>query len=243
MSEARVFAAEMVGGLGFNYDLEKLVRLSKLGGNPYYDLLNNEIEVHYLGPTPMWVQEQITEMLKTSLESTDFRYIIGHTLRVRNMAMAICPESVDKQAVELAALFHDISKFRGEAVHSEQGARIARGWLLKNGFQAELVSKVSKAILTHMYGPTTPEGQVLYDADRLDKIGITGVALLIIKAYQKGVSISELRDLYLSNSPEWIQDKHKPSPASFSFSQSRELATQRVKLMDQFFQELSQNPE
>lgn len=238
MNDAREFAEAMLLGLGYEYDLEKILTTTRMQDNPYYQILFSEVERFNLGSLPRWALDDLDELLKKNLRDTPHAFIRNHSWRVRNFALDICPKSIDTEVVELAAILHDIAKPKGEEIHASESAKIAERWLNKNEFPAEIAKKVTLAIATDKK-PTIPEAKVLYDASHLDKIGITGIAILLIKAYHNGTSLEELVELWKSSKPNWVQGKHKSIKTSqFHFAKSRELAFKRLRFMDKFFREL-----
>jgi putative nucleotidyltransferase with HDIG domain len=98
-------------------------------------------------------------------------YTYDHTLRVRNLAVAMAAkERADTYIVELAALLHDIAKDAGDD-HGAAGAVEAERILRAHGAPDDIVQRVCSAIETHT-GKNTPqhpiENLVLGDADLID---------------------------------------------------------------------------
>ena len=98
-------------------------------------------------------------------------YTYEHTLRVRNLAVAMArEEGADAQIVELAALLHDIAKDAGEN-HGAAGATEAERILNRHGVADEMLRAVCSAIATHTGSNTSDhpiENRVLGDADLID---------------------------------------------------------------------------
>lgn len=234
MSEAKEFADAMLLGLSYGENLEKIL-LHCPDNNKYSQKLKSELTKAAPGKVPQWALDEIMELLKQQLPPK-FDYIIGHTMRVRNLGLSICPPQANQEAVEFAALFHDIAKADGEEVHTQHGADIASRWMRKNEFPGTLASKVAETIL-EAPNPNMPEAKVIWDASNLDKIGITGVAMLLIKAYHQGISVDELADLYGKSAP-FIMKHRKIKADQFKFDSSCKLAAQRIKLMDDFFKDV-----
>ena len=112
----------------------------------------------------------------------------SHVLRVLLLARHIGPlEGADMEVLEAAALLHDVARpdeVGGVNCHAALGAERARQILAKH--PAGKVDQVAEAIRTHRFrdhvAPSTLEGRILYDADKLDSIGAIGVA----RAYAYG---------------------------------------------------------
>lgn len=130
-------------------------------------------------------------------------YAFEHTLRVRNLAVAIArEEGADVVVVELAALLHDAGKPKGEP-HSETGARAADAILSSLGVGEATGSRVRGAILTHLRDdPDDPlENRVLRDADVLDSNhGYVGYFRdIAIRAHQ-GSTVAEIH----ASTTDWL---------------------------------------
>lgn len=84
----------------------------------------------------------------------------------------------DEQIVEAAAWLHDVKKFDARDKHPRAGAAFARDFLLKTDFPPDKIEAVAKAIEGHMgLWRSRPlknlEAAILWDADKLTKIGVT----------------------------------------------------------------------
>jgi len=112
-----------------------------------------------------------------------------HTLRVYNNSLLISKgEKVDKLVVALGALLHDIadSKFYPDASGGDDtiGPKIAREFLFKHNVDSWVIEHVIKIIENISFNKslekgkkfTSPELDVVQDADRLDAIGAIGIA-------------------------------------------------------------------
>ncbi|OGO46779.1 MAG: hypothetical protein A2Z30_04460 [Chloroflexi bacterium RBG_16_64_43] len=120
-----------------------------------------------------------------------------HVLRVLALAERIARvEGADPDIVRAAVLLHDAALGENDATrarsgHHERSADIARQVLAAEGWQAERVERVVECILAHRFRETTPaekslEAKVVYDADKLDAIGVVGAARAIAFAALHG---------------------------------------------------------
>ena len=105
-----------------------------------------------------------------------------HIARVRALAHTIAmAEQADTFVCELAALLHDIAdpKIAGDW---ESGLARVRGWLVAHDVSAAEREHVLDIIASISFAggskptPTTLEGRVVQDADRLDALGAIGIA-------------------------------------------------------------------
>ena len=109
-----------------------------------------------------------------------FNYRWEHVTAVVTLALKLAElTGADAEVVEAAAWLHDIRKDAG-ANHPQEGAKIAHALLPTTDFPKKKIGHVAKVIRQHMgLWRATPlqdlEAQVLWDADKLAKIGLTSV--------------------------------------------------------------------
>ncbi len=104
-----------------------------------------------------------------------------HVLRVMHLAERIARmEGADRAVVRAAALLHDVC--REENDHAAASAAFARRWLAERGAPPGFIEAVAHAIEAHRFreprAAHTLEARVLFDADKLDALGIIGLARL-----------------------------------------------------------------
>ena len=105
-----------------------------------------------------------------------------HIYRVLGNCIKIAEneDDVDYDILLAAALLHDIGRNGKKKKHNEIGAEMAEEFLKTIDFPREKVQTVCDAIRTHnneSYGKQeTLEAKILYDADKLDAIGIMGIS-------------------------------------------------------------------
>jgi uncharacterized protein len=110
--------------------------------------------------------------------SSCFDYRWEHVEAVVTLALRLAQlTGADPEIVEAAAWLHDVTKADGEA-HAESGAAFAAELLPQTDFPAEKIPAVVRAIAEHKGlwrdEPLTHlESMVLWDADKLSKLGLT----------------------------------------------------------------------
>jgi uncharacterized protein len=116
---------------------------------------------------------------RTKSDSPSFNYRWEHITAVVNASLKLAElTGADAEVVEAAAWLHDIAKNSG-GNHPLEGAIFAREFLPNTDFPSEKIETVALAIEEHMGlwrddGPLhSLESQVLWDADKLTKIGLT----------------------------------------------------------------------
>lgn len=76
----------------------------------------------------------------------------------------------NKEVVWLGAVLHDIARLTDESPHDEVGSRKAYGFVLKNGYDEEIATKVKNIVLKHRckkYPPETLEEKIVASADAM----------------------------------------------------------------------------
>jgi len=138
--------------------------------------------------------------VKESLDGQGAGHDWWHIQRVEDNATRIAEvEGADLYIVRLAALLHDIADYKFHAGDEDAGPRIARSWLQSLGLPEGVIEQVCRIIHevsfrgagTPVERPSSLEGQVVQDADRLDAIGAIGIARAFSYGGYKGRSLYE----------------------------------------------------
>ena len=109
-----------------------------------------------------------------------FNYRWEHVTTVVSLAKKLAQlTGADCEVVEAAAWLHDIRK-ETKHLHAIEGAEFAREFLKQTNYPPEKIEVVAQAIEVHMglwrdEPLTNLEAMVLWDADKLAKIGLTAV--------------------------------------------------------------------
>jgi len=139
----------------------------------------------------------------TVAEKVDGSHDVSHLHRVwRNVCAIRNKEGGDHQLLLAATLLHDCvaveknSPFRSSA--SRLAAAKATELLAEMGWDEERTQAVAHAIESHSYSaniaPHSLEAKILQDADRLDAIGMIGVARLFYVSGRMGSQLYDARD-------------------------------------------------
>jgi uncharacterized protein len=143
-----------------------------------------------------FVQDYLTASVETDDNGGRMRwypwhsaaYRFNHIRNVVDLAERIArEEAANVDVTRVAALFHDIAKLEvDQDAHAEEGARLAREYLTTQcDYPQSFVDQVCAAIDDHSYqGDPTDlrlETQCLIEADILDKIGVNGAALMLLR--------------------------------------------------------------
>ena len=133
--------------------------------------------------------EATKKYVRETLKDAEGGHDWFHTLRVYNNSLLISKgEKVDALVVALGALLHDIadSKFHPDASGGDDtiGPKMVREFLFKHNVDSLVIEHVINIIENISFNKslekgkkfTSPELNVVQDADRLDAIGAIGIA-------------------------------------------------------------------
>jgi uncharacterized protein len=126
--------------------------------------------------------EVFTEVQARFVDYTDLAHGWEHVFRVYHLSLHITKEEhADSFIVGMAALLHDVGRTIQEPKkpHAERSAILATDLLAQYDLPDGIQQAILHAILAHNYRrgitPATLEARVLYDADRLDSMGASGL--------------------------------------------------------------------
>jgi HD superfamily phosphodiesterase len=164
------------------------------------------------------IEDQIKELIVTTTsiaainewkEASDhqdvplYNYRGDHVEQVVRLAKHLAEHTKsDMDVVILAAWFHYSAKpgLGGVSIqhHGVASAKVAEDWLLKNGVDPSIVKKVCDAIKKHV-GLTLEkslepiEAQVLWEADKIHKLGLVGLLHYVLNGIriEPGNSLKE----------------------------------------------------
>jgi uncharacterized protein len=120
-------------------------------------------------------------------EDVLFSYRWEHVQVVVRLALRLAELSgADKEIVEAAAWLHDVAKLSKEE-HGKDSALAARRILLETDYDRDKIDAVADAIVKHAWRPNPEpiapiEAAVLWDADKLTKIG--AISALLYTGFQ-----------------------------------------------------------
>jgi len=209
--------------------------------------------------------KKIIEIVKEKL--TCSAHNLDHVFRVYNLCLLLAKyeKDVDLEILIPSALLHDIARVEesqdktGEIDHAVLGGVIAEDILRKLEYEEEEIEKIKHCIITHRFRtgnePNTIEAKILFDSDKLDVIGASGIARTFMLAGQFGQRLiaNESLDEYLKcNTVEngRLKDvsKHTPFieyevkfkkiPDKLYTEKAKEIGKERLKFMDEYFTRL-----
>jgi uncharacterized protein len=196
--------------------------------------------------------ELAVKLLDVSTDDEDGAHDLSHVVRVwRNAKSIQREEGGDLEVLAAAVLLHDCvqvakdSPLRNKA--SLLAANEARVRLEALGWDPSRIDTVACAIESHSFSagvaPTSIEGCILQDADRLDAIGLSGIARCFYTAGRLGSRLYDLADPEARARP--LDDTrnaldHFPKKlllleGSFKTRKGQELAKERHRRLDEFY--------
>ena len=146
----------------------------------------------------------------TVAENIDGSHDVSHLQRVwSNVCLIRNDEGGDQEILLAATLLHDCvaveknSPFRSSA--SRLAAAKATELLTEMGWGEERIEAVAHAVEAHSFSaaitPTTLEAKILQDADRLDAMGMIGVARMFYVSGRMGGGLYDPADPHATQRP------------------------------------------
>ena len=188
-------------------------------------------------------QEWIRAALEADLPLFDYRY--NHTIQVVNIIRKIGSDLEAKLNIAvIAAWLHDIGKpgLQGKKNHAKRSAEKAIEILKGSALDSKDVERVADAIEKHaglsLDEPLVPiEAQLLWEADKLSKLGATGIVHYIIN----GIRLKPGMSLYdISKDLSDFMSLAEDIAESMRTEKAKELANERLKTMKSFVESLKQ---
>lgn len=168
-----------------------------------------------------------------------FNYRWEHVTAIVTLAVGLAEMTgADRDVVEAAAWLHDIRKDTGDN-HPVEGAKFAREFLPKTDFPPKKIERVAQAVEDHMgLWRDEPlqnlESQVLWDADKLSKIGLTAVFHWVGHDLSKGKPRTTADFIRRGRSADW----QKKTVASMHTKPAQKAAKARFKAFNRLWDAL-----
>ncbi len=118
------------------------------------------------------------EALRIMLSIPDGTHTVEHVVRVYDWCRKLASfyPKTDLRVLKIAAYWHDVGRkeeSKGKDNHNEKGSEMVGKYLAHQGLDSQFIEKIKYAILNHPFRlkPTSIEGKILHDADKLAWIG------------------------------------------------------------------------
>ena len=172
--------------------------------------------------------------------SSQGAHTYDHTKRVYALARAIASESgANLRIIGAAALLHDIGRSKENETgvsHAILSGEMSREILQKTGYTETEVEQIVEAIRTHRFSehltPSSLEGKILSDADKLDAIGAIGIFRCIAESAVENKDVEG----FLNHAEEKLLKLH----AMMYTNKARAMAEQRHAFLTDFVRRLRQ---
>lgn len=174
-----------------------------------------------------------------------------HIYRVLNYCLFLAENepAIDYDILITSALLHDIGRDGKKKDHAIIGSEMANDYLLSIDFPKEKIEAVCHAIRFHSnksYGKQqTLEAKILYDADKLDAVGVMGIARSLIGIGNYNHPMYEIIDNKINTNVDSDNDTFVRYYMShiaknydrFFTEKAKDLADQMKVIDTQYFQE------
>ena len=154
----------------------------------------------------------LTSLAKDIIKSSgvDGSHDWEHTIRVlfrAGQVMALLenePEyqNLDNDLIVASILLHDVADHKYNGGDYEAGPKKARELLREVGFDEAFQEKVAKVISEIPWSagkvPSTLEGEIVQDADRIDALGVIGISRCLMYTGAKGGNINDVINHFYS---------------------------------------------
>lgn len=209
--------------------------------------------------------KKIIEIVQDKL--TCSAHNLDHVFRVYNLCLLLekYEKDVDLEILIPSALLHDIARVEesqdktGKIDHAVLGSVIAEDILRNLEYEEDKIEKIKHCIIAHRFRtgnePNSIEAKILFDSDKLDVIGASGIARIFMLAGQFGQRLTTdepLNDYLKSNTVEngRLKDvsKHTPLieyevklkkiPDKLYTERAKEIGKERLNFMEKYFDRL-----
>jgi uncharacterized protein len=193
------------------------------------------------------------QLLPSSQLAGDGAHDVSHLERVwRNTKAIHAKEGGDLELLAASVLLHDCVQVPKDSPLRDTASRLAadeaRKVLQALGWEESRIGAVADAILSHSYSagitPASLEARILQDADRLDAIGMTGIARCFYTAGRMGSSLYDPIDPRGNARP--LDDRqfaldHFPGKLlklvdGFQTATGRHIAQERQRVLQEFYE-------
>jgi len=168
-----------------------------------------------------------------------FNYRSEHNALVYSIGMEIGKElNADMDILKAAILLHDVGRSEVREGHGQKGAEMAAEILSNTNFPVDKINAVKNAIRVHVGWdesiPETLEARILWDADKLSKLGASIILhksmLLPLNGKQTTDAVKEFNSWLIT--AEFIKDNMKTE-------KGKKIAEERFMILKIFVESLN----
>jgi uncharacterized protein len=181
--------------------------------------------------------QKIERMVRDLIEKADqsVAHRMDHIRRVMRNAKTIAQSypDADPEILALGVLLHDVEQpYHDKANHVSRSMDVARRVMREAGVATPTVDRVVQVIYEHSSEhieerqPSSIEARILFDADKLDGVGASGILRVVSLFAQAGKRRSE--------AIPWYRHKIEVASANMQTPEGRALAAPKLKLVEAF---------
>lgn len=177
-----------------------------------------------------------------ALINSDNQSVAHRMDHIQRVLLNICdiasyyPEA-DLELLKLSALLHDICQpYNRKEEHVKLSVNLAKEILEEVGYPAKSAEQVLRIISEHstecltVSRPTSIEARILFDADKLDGLGASGIARVFALFGQRGMTPVE--------AVPWYLHKMKLAGDNLQTEQGRRIAEEQSKYVLDFIERI-----
>lgn len=177
--------------------------------------------------------KRIEEFAKDKVSGLDYNHDWSHTFRTMKLVEIIAKkENADVEVCRVAALLHDVGQSLQLENHAETSEKMARELLATLKLPKNFIEKVSNAIAIHhdieKIKNGSLEAKILYDADRLQIVGVFGFCRIISE-------MTAFKKMALNESVEKLQKMQEERFANLQTKTAREIIRKPHEFMQEFY--------
>lgn len=175
---------------------------------------------------------QIRDFALSKVKDLDLAHNQEHTLKVFNLATYLAKkEKADLQVCQVAAYLHDVGQALDPENHEDKSTEMAREFLNSLNLPGDFIEKVCHAIYHHgkdrIKGAQTLEAKILYDADKLQVVGVDG--------FCRGISYSlVVKHLTMSEAIDRVKASQEKRFENLQTASAKKLVLKSHKIMLKF---------
>lgn len=179
--------------------------------------------------------------VKKVMQMSDVAHDFFHIERVMEIACFLSHGlNVNLDIVKLIALLHDVDDYKINDTHELRAKKILDNYCVPKSFAEFVLDAIDNISFSKGKIPSSLEGKIVQDADRIDAIGAVGIARVFSYGGSKDIPIYDPSGYC---SIQHFYDKLLQLPNTLNLEKAKKLASNRAtfmkKYLDEFFEEIS----
>jgi len=215
---------------------------SKKGLNQTFIILNHNFSIMFTEPRQKQLFEKVKEYFRVN--KSDQLHDIDHIIRTVFWAELLSKkENADLSITIPAAILHDIGMPKyGDELHAREGARMCKPFLKDCSYTDDEIAKIAETVFMHSTDDPRQckslEGQVLFDADKLDATGPIALHRWFFEYSKRGYLHHECLNKILEHLQR-LKNKYGEPP--FFTKTGKQIGKDRLKYLEDKCKEILQD--